>query len=86
MRGAMRTMKEAASVSVGDSPVDVDGVSPVVPGGVATCREIVRCTDTRIALGYMTAEESLPVDAVTMSLRQLPTDQILDDRFLTIDS
>lgn len=32
-----------------------------------------------IASGYMTEEESLPVDAVAMSLRQLSTDQILDE-------
>ena len=32
-----------------------------------------------IASGYMTEEESLPMDAVTMSLRQLSTDRILDE-------
>ncbi|WP_257013599.1 hypothetical protein [Rhodococcus sp. ACPA4] len=31
-----------------------------------------------IASGYMTEEESLPMDAVAMSLRRLSTDQILD--------
>ena len=32
-----------------------------------------------IASGYMTEEESLPMDAAAMSLRQLSTDQILDE-------
>ena len=31
-----------------------------------------------IASGYMTEEESLPMDAAAMSLRRLSTDQILD--------
>ena len=32
-----------------------------------------------IASGYMTEEESLPMDAAAMSLRHLSTDQILDE-------
>ncbi|TSD40431.1 XRE family transcriptional regulator [Rhodococcus sp. KBS0724] len=41
-----------------------------------------------IASGYMTEEESLPVDAAAMSLRQLSTDQILDElrRRASLDS
>lgn len=41
-----------------------------------------------IASGYMTEDESLPMDAVAMSLRQLSTDQILDElrRRASLDS
>lgn len=41
-----------------------------------------------IASGYMTEEESLPMDAAAMSLRQLSTDQILDElrRRASLDS
>lgn len=69
----------ASTVSVGNSPVDVNGVSSVVPGGVAACGDFdVPIQEVLIASGYMTEEESRPMDAVAMSLRRLSTDQILD--------